>query len=117
MDAYIADPLCGFDATVSLWIDLFALCYGGASRERLARLPKGLPVHLLGGSEDPATNGGRETRWLAERMRAAGLTDVSRSVLNGFRHETLNEVGRDAATEAFAAWALGVAARRSAGGH
>ncbi|WP_377289810.1 alpha/beta fold hydrolase [Rhizobium sp. SG2393] len=117
VDAYIADPLCGFDATVSLWIDLFALCYGGASQERLARLPKGLPVHLLGGSEDPATNGGRETRWLAERMRAAGLTDVSLSVLNGFRHETLNEVGRDAATEAFAAWARGVAARRSAGGH
>ncbi len=115
VDAYIADPLCGFDATVSLWIDLFRMAYGGAAPARLARLPKALPVHLVGGSEDPATNGGRETRWLAGRLRSAGLTDVTLRVLDGFRHETLNEVGRAAETAAFATWAESVVARASAG--
>jgi alpha-beta hydrolase superfamily lysophospholipase len=115
VDRYVADPLCGFDATVSLWIDLFSLCYGGASPERLKRLPKALPVHLVGGSEDPATNGGRETRWLSGRMRDAGLTDVTLSILDGFRHETLNETGRDAATEGFATWCLAALARRASG--
>jgi alpha-beta hydrolase superfamily lysophospholipase len=104
VDAYIADPLCGFDASVSLWQDLFRLTFAGASAERLALLPKGLPVYLVGGGQDPATNKGREIRWLGRRMMASGMTQVTTTIYDEMRHETLNEIGRDKPIAEFLAW-------------
>ncbi len=104
VDAYIADPLCGFDASVSMWRDIFKLTFAGADSERLARLPQRLPVYLVGGAEDPATNKGREIRWLGQRMLDAGMTDVETTVYETMRHETLNEIGREKAIGDFLAW-------------
>jgi alpha-beta hydrolase superfamily lysophospholipase len=104
VDAYIADPLCGFDASVSLWQDLFRLAVSGASGERLALLPRSLPVYLVGGGQDPATNKGREIRWLGRRMTAAGMTRVTTTIYEEMRHETLNEIGREKAIAEFVAW-------------
>lgn len=104
VDAYIADPLCGFDASVSMWRDIFRLTFAGADPERLARLPQRLPVYLVGGAEDPATNNGREIRWLGQRMLDIGMTDVETTVYEGMRHETLNEVGREKAITDFLTW-------------
>lgn len=104
VDAYNADPLCGFDASVSMWRDIFRLTFAGADPERLARLPQRLPVYLVGGAEDPATNNGREIRWLGQRMLDIGMTDVETTVYEGMRHETLNEVGREKPITDFLTW-------------
>lgn len=104
VDAYIADPLCGFDASVSMWRDIFRLTFAGADPERLARLPQRLPVYLVGGAEDPATSNGREIRWLGQRMLDIGMTDVETTVYEGMRHETLNEVDREKAITDFLTW-------------
>ncbi len=104
VDAYIADPLCGFDASVSMWRDIFRLTFAGADPERLARLPQRLPVYLVGGAEDPATNNGREIRWLGQRMLDIGMTDVETTIYEGMRHETLNEVDREKAITDFLTW-------------
>ena len=109
---YIDDPLCGFDASVSMWIDLFKLTFDGARPDRLRRLPQNLPVHLVGGGQDPATNGGREIAWLGGRMKALGLKHVTTVVYPTMRHETLNEIERDSATQDFAAWCLSVVEQR-----
>lgn len=109
---YIDDPLCGFDASVSMWIDLFTLTFDGAKPDRLSRLPQGLPIHLVGGGQDPATNGGREISWLAGRMRKAGLKHVTTTIYPSMRHETLNEIERDGAMQDFAAWCLSVVEQR-----
>lgn len=91
VDKYVADPLCGFDPSVSLWLDVFALSYAGATPEGIARLPRTLPIHLVGGGEDPATDFGRAVGWLGERLRRAGLVDTTCRIYPGLRHETLLE--------------------------
>ncbi len=111
VDAYVADPDCGWTASVSLWRDLFDGLREAGERSTLARLPASLPVHLLGGANDPVTAGGRAVRALAGRLRRAGLGDVTDDVLDDVRHETLNELGREAAMTAFATWLDRVTAR------
>jgi alpha-beta hydrolase superfamily lysophospholipase len=104
VDLYVVDPLSGWDATVSMWQDVFRLIYAGADAANLAKLPKALPIHLIGGAEDPATDKGEAVTWLAEQMQKSGLSDVTVEILAGTRHETLNEINRDQSMDSFAAW-------------
>ncbi|ANM11450.1 MULTISPECIES: alpha/beta fold hydrolase [unclassified Rhizobium] len=100
VDKYIADPLCGFDASVSLWLDLFELTFRAPQKLHLDRLPRDLPIHLVGGGEDPATERGKAVLWLSNHLKASGFSRISTEIYQDMRHETLN----DAATAAFADW-------------
>jgi len=112
VDAYIADPLCGFDASVSLWLDLFALTFHAP--KLVGRLRKDLPIHLLGGGKDPATNNGTEILWLSGHLRRNGFHNVMTRYWPNARHETLNDTMRDQATVEFAQWATGIFQPRAA---
>ncbi|MBP2549007.1 alpha-beta hydrolase superfamily lysophospholipase [Neorhizobium galegae] len=103
--AYLADPLCGFDISISLWLDVFALSFRGTEQELLARLKKDLPIHLVGGGQDPATEGGKAISSLSHRLAASGFSRVTKRIYPEMRHETLNEIGREAAMREFADWA------------
>lgn len=105
VNKYVADPLCGWDASVSLWRDVFALIFAGADDANLAKIRRDLPVQLVGGEKDPATDGGKAVSALAGRMRRLGFADVSERIFAETRHESLNEVNRDEATRHFLDWA------------
>lgn len=102
VDAYVEDPLCQFEASVSLWQDVFEMSYRGP--KLISRLPKAMPILLVSGNEDAATNNGREIVWLAQQFRSAGFTDVTDHIYPGMRHETLNEIGWEVPAADFAAW-------------
>ncbi|MGU3398240.1 alpha/beta fold hydrolase [Brucellaceae bacterium D45D] len=104
VDAYIADPLCGFYASVSLWIDVFRMMQRGLVRDNFANIPKSMPFHLLGGGADPATNNGKAVQRLAERMQHMGFTHVDCVMLPETRHESLNELNRDKTVQIFLNW-------------
>ncbi|MBX4888561.1 alpha/beta fold hydrolase [Rhizobium bangladeshense] len=104
VDKYIADPLCGFDASVSLWLDLFELTFRAPQKLHLDRLPRDMPIHLVGGAEDPATERGKAVLWLSNHLKARGFSRITTVIYQGMRHETLNEIDADAAIAAFADW-------------
>ncbi|WP_246748846.1 alpha/beta fold hydrolase [Rhizobium setariae] len=108
--AYVADPLCGFAPSVSMWLDVLALADAAGRMENLRRLPPDLPVHIVGGGHDPATDNGKAMIWLRDRMQTLGMTAVSLTIFDEMRHETLNEIGREDAMKAFTAWLDGVVA-------
>ncbi len=104
VDAYNADPLCGFVATVQLWLDLLeALARLGTVAHR-AGVPKTLPVLCITGSADPVSRGGRGIGPLVEAYRRAGLTDVTDRRYPGGRHELLNDINRDEVTGDVIGW-------------
>ena len=105
VDRYVADPLCGWDASVSMWRDVFSLIFAGADDRNLAVIRRDLPINLLGGEKDPATAGGKAVLDLARRMKATGFSNLFSKVWPETRHESFNETNRDAITEAFATWA------------
>ncbi|MBN9044792.1 MAG: alpha/beta hydrolase [Rhizobiales bacterium] len=104
VDAYIADPLCGFDPSVSLWIDVFRLIRYGAADRHFGNVSKTLPIQLLGGAEDPATAKGEAVRRLETRLSRMGFKNVACTILPETRHESLNEINREQATQIFLDW-------------
>lgn len=104
VDKYIADPLCGWDASVSLWQDLLGFVFHGADDRNFKSVRRDLPVFLAGGGHDPATDGGKAVRDLDRRMRAMGFSSLVSKVWPQTRHESLNEINRDAITAELLDW-------------
>ena len=104
VDAYVKDPLCGFDASISMWLDILKAVFSANRKAYLKNLPKNLPVHLLGGEDDPVTNFGRDMRKLLNKLIKVGLNDVTCKILTKTRHESINEINRDSTIELFLKW-------------
>ncbi len=105
VNAYVADPLCGWDASVSMWQDLFDFIFAGANDANFSSIRKSLPVNLVGGSSDPSTDGGKAVTTLAGRMTAMCFSNLLSTVYPENRHESLNELNREAIMRDFADWA------------
>lgn len=104
VDAYVADPLCGFEVSTAFWRDLLFALPTLAAPEALARLPKSAPVLIVGGDRDPVSTGGRGLEALHDLYRGAGLGDVTLKLYPGARHEILNETNRAEVTTDLLAW-------------
>ena len=50
---YIADPLCGWDASVSMWRDVVNMTQHGGKDSSFAGVRRDLCVNLVGGEKDP----------------------------------------------------------------
>lgn len=104
VEEYRRDPLCGWDATATLWRDVCqGLIYVNASKHRRA-MPARLPMLLLAGGADALNGGGRRVRRLADAYRAAGVERVDASVYPGARHEVFNETNRAAVYRELVDW-------------
>lgn len=104
VDKYVADPHCGWDASVSMWRDVFDLIFYGADDRHFAAVPRDMPFSLVGGEKDPASDGGKAVEALAKRMRRLGFSNLNSKVYPETRHESLNELNRDVITQDFARW-------------
>lgn len=104
VDAYAADPLCGFMLSVQSWLDLFEALPTLTASENLARIPKDLPIYIFAGADDPVGEHGRGVRKLAKAYRKAGLQRVDVRLYDGGRHEMLRETNADEVTAELIAW-------------
>lgn len=101
VDAYIADPNCGWNASVSLWQDIFDMIFDGGDVRSASAKAKTLPIQLLGGGKDPATDNSKATQAHCKRLNSGKFTAVKKIVFPSARHETLNDTDQDAATDTF----------------
>lgn len=114
VEAYEADPLCGFDVSISMWLDVFELTFRGTESSLLSKLPKAMPFHLVGGGQDPATEKAKAIDWLSHRLAQAGFTNVHKRIYPLMRHETLKEIGREEAMQEFSDWMSATLSRPTA---
>lgn len=104
VDAYIADPDCGFGLDLAGSQQLFGIGAELADPARLAGIRADLPIYLFSGEADPIAGGGALVRLVADRYRDAGVRDVTIDIYPAARHETLNETNRDEVTANLLAW-------------
>jgi len=108
VDAYVADPLCGFPFTNQLAIDVLDALPGLLAPARLARIRKDLPIYVFSGERDPV---GANIKGLIDDLNGAGFTRVTTRIYPDARHETLNEINREEVTRDLIAWLDGVVGR------
>lgn len=104
VDAYMADPWCGFDLPDDMVPSLFGPAARLADPGVLSGIRSDLPVLIASGSDDPLAGGGQLVEMLGERYREAGIADVTVIVYPGGRHEILNETNRDEVTDDVIGW-------------
>ena len=105
VDKYVADPLCGWDASISMWQDVFQMIFAGADDRSFTSVRRDLPFNLTGGGADPSTVNGKAVEELAARMRKMGFSNLISKVWPETRHEGLNDINRDEITADFIGWA------------
>lgn len=94
VDTYLADPYCMFLFTNAGFRDLFTMVKLANAPQWAKALPKDLPIYLFSGAEDPVGDYGEGVRKVYQRIKDAGLFDVTLKIYKGGRHEMLNETNR-----------------------
>jgi alpha-beta hydrolase superfamily lysophospholipase len=104
VDAYVADPLCGFQLKPASMMSLVMSAPRLADPKELVRIRKDLPIYLFAGDADPVNH---KLEWLkpvAARYRAAAITNVSERYYPDARHEVMNETNREEVIGDLLAW-------------
>lgn len=93
VDNYLKDPLCGFDCTNQLWVDLLGGLTDISQPAALRRIPN-VPILILGGSLDPVSQQGLGLKKLADILKETGHDQVELKLYSGGRHEMFHEQNR-----------------------
>ena len=101
VDAYVADPLCGFPFSNQLAIDVLDALPRVTARESLSAVRRDMPIYVFSGERDPV---GSNLKGFIDDLKAAGFTRLTTRIYPGARHETLNETNRDEVTTDLIAW-------------
>lgn len=104
VDKYVADPRCGFQASVQLWLDLLNGWKAASTREHRVQIPKALPIYLIAGSRDPVSGNTRQIAPMLVAYSTSGLQNVQHRFYPDARHELFNEINRDEVTRDLLEW-------------
>ena len=104
VDAYIADPRCGFGLDVPGGRAMFVAARQMADQARVAGMRKDLPVYIVVGTMDPVNGGMALVDELVRRYEEAGLDDVTLVSYPEARHEVFNETNRTEVVDGMLAW-------------
>lgn len=104
VDAYVADPRCGFGLDPASGRAMFAGARAVADPARLAAMRHDLPLYIAVGDADPVNGQLALVDALVDRYGAAGLADVTFVAYPGARHEILNETNRAEVEAGILAW-------------
>jgi alpha-beta hydrolase superfamily lysophospholipase len=101
VDAYLADPLCGFSLDAQGMADI---AIASASLARPQGVPADLPLCVLVGDHDPLNADLSLSDLLVERYGEAGLVDVTYLRYPEARHELFHETNRQEIVNDLLTW-------------
>jgi len=113
VDKYVADPLMGFAVSTQTWLDLLNALDRISNPSNIAKIPKGMPIYLFAGDQDPVGDKGKGMKNLYDAYKRAAIFDVRLKLYPGGRHEMLNETNRQEVMNDFIAWCDEIIAARS----
>ena len=104
VDMYLADPLCGFECSVQMWLDMFGGLEQVFSTKAISQMPHDMPVYVLAGELDPLNEKLKDIKKLHQAFEQAGIRNVTTRIYPGARHELFNELNRDEVMRDLTTW-------------
>ena len=104
VDAYIADPQCGYVPTAGLMSEMLKGVDYITSQRNIDKMPKDLPIYFVSGASDPVGELSAGVMRAYKAFLKVGMKDVSLKLYPGMRHEILNDVDRDEVMVDILAW-------------
>ena len=101
---YLADPLCGFVPSCSLFHDMMVGVSFITNVKNQESMKKDVPVLFMSGAMDPVGECGKGVKIAFENFKKVGMQDVSLKLYEGGRHEMLNEINKDEVYADVLAW-------------
>ncbi len=95
VEEYENDPKTHFIFTLSGFKDLITLLDIVNREEWFETFPKKLPVLLISGTEDPVGNYGKGVLQVYNRLIHSGCENVEIKLIQGARHEVVNELEKE----------------------
>lgn len=101
---YEDDPYCGTIFTIGFFYYLMKAFKSLYKKDRLALIPKTLPVFVVSGQDDPVGGYGKLVKTLYEIYKGTGIEQVQIKLYQGCRHEILNETNNKVVYEDILKW-------------
>lgn len=106
VQAYLEDSLCGYIPTARFFFDLMTGLLWIHSPERNNQIRKDLPMFIISGDQDPVGNYGKGVWKTASMYKSLGIEHITVSLIEGARHEVLNELNKEEIYEEILNWII-----------
>ena len=104
VDAYAADPFCGFLCSTGFYRDMALALKRIHLPSEMGKIRKKLPIYVFSGSADPVGDMGASPAALVVAYRHLGIEDLETVLYPDARHETLNETNKDEVRASLVSW-------------
>ena len=104
VDAYVADPLCGFIPSAGLVRAMMDGLQYIQDGKNLDAMKKDLPVYFIAGGDDPVGGYGAGVRQAAEEFTKHGMEQVDVKIYPLCRHEIHNEINKQEVYDDVVSW-------------
>lgn len=95
VDDYLADDRNNFVFTLNAYKNMFDFILYLYDKRNLVQMPKALPLLIISGKDDPVGDFGKGVLKVYESFNTLGMEAVSLKLYEGYRHEIINETGRE----------------------
>ena len=102
--AYSQDPLCDYVVYCQSYVEVARMITANFETDHLACLNTSMPTLMFGGTADALSDGGPGLQRLYAEWQGLGFEDIELKLWPDGRHETMNEINKDAVITHMIAW-------------
>lgn len=103
-DEFLQDELCGKPFTVGAQSDLFEVLKEIQNKKRIKESASSTAIYFISGEYDALGDYGIAIKKMHKFYLECGYSNVQYSIVNGARHEVLNELDREQTYERIGTW-------------
>ncbi len=104
VDKYVADPYCGGVFTLGFFNQMLTGLLYVSKQKSIEAIPKDLPILIFAGAADPVGDQGKGVTEVYEKYKKAGIANLEFKLFPEGRHESINEINKDAVYQLVLEW-------------